>query len=61
MQIPQKFVTLSYAAEGKYTPIPDPFLYKSQEEYDKVMSIIKVYLEKYAAKLEEELARPKTE
>lgn len=54
-------MTLSYAAEGKYTPIPDPFLYKSQEEYDKVMSIIKVYLEKYAAKLEEELARPKTE
>ena len=57
----KQFVTLSYAAEGKYTPIPDPFIYKSQEEYDKVMSIIKVYLEKYAAKLEEELARPKTE
>ncbi len=48
----KKFVTLSEAAEGKYTPIPDPFLYKSQEEYDKVMSVIKVYLEELAAKLE---------
>lgn len=54
-----KFITLSEAAEGKYTPIPDPFLYKSQEEYDKVMSVIKVYLEKYAAALEESILRQK--
>ena len=52
----KKFVTLSEAAEGKYTPLPDPFLYKTQEEYDKVMSVIKIYVEKYAAKLEKELA-----
>ena len=51
----KKFLTLSEAAEGKYTPIPDPFLYKSQEEYDKVMSVIKVYLTLYAARLEEQL------
>lgn len=51
----KKFITLSEAAEGKYTPIPDPFLYKSQEDYDKVMSVIKVYLTLYATKLEEGL------
>ena len=55
----KKFMTLSEAAEGKYTPIPDPFLYKSQEEYDKVMSIIKVYLQKYAASLETKFAEGK--
>ena len=52
----KKFMTLSYAAEGKYTPIPDPFLYKTQEEYDRVMSVIKVYLEKYAAVLEQKFS-----
>ena len=51
----KKFITLSEAAEGRYTPIPDPFLYKSQEDYDKVMSVIKVYLTLYATKLEEGL------
>lgn len=51
-----KFVTLSEAATGKYTPIPDPFLYPSQNEYDKVMSVIKKYLTLYAEKLERELA-----
>ncbi len=50
-----KFVTLSEAATGKYTPIPDPFLYPSQNEYDKVMSVIKKYLTLYAEKLEREL------
>ncbi len=48
-----KFKTLSEAAEGKYSPIPDPFLAKSQEEYDKAMDIIKKYLEEYAAKIKE--------
>ena len=52
---PTSFITLSEAAEGKYTPIPDPFLYKSQEDYDKVMSVIKVYLTLYATRLEEKL------
>lgn len=52
----KKFITLSRAATGKETPIPDPFLYKTQEEYDKVMSVIKVYLEKYAAVLESRLS-----
>ncbi len=51
-----KFVTLSEAATGKYAPIPDPFLYPSQNEYDKVMSVIKKYLTLYAEKLERELA-----
>lgn len=57
----KKFMTLSYAAEGKETPIPDPFLYKSQEEYDKVMSVIKVCLEKYAAALEAKIAAQNAE
>lgn len=50
----KKFLTLSEAAEGEYKPLPDPFLYKSQEEYDKVMSLIKAYLAEYAAKLEKQ-------
>lgn len=36
--------------------MPDPFLYKSQEEYDKVMSLIKAYLAEYAVKLEKQFA-----
>lgn len=52
----KKFVTLSEVAEGKYVKIPDPFLYKSQEDYDKVMSVIKVYLQKYADSLEKKFA-----
>lgn len=56
-----KFVTLSEAATGKYTPIPDPFLYPSQNEYDKVMSVIKKYVTMYAEKLEKELAPAEAE
>lgn len=51
-----KFVTLSEAATGKYTPIPDPFLYPSQNDYDRLMSVIKKFLTLYAEKLERELA-----
>lgn len=53
----KKFVTLSEAAEGKYTPLPDPFLYKTQEEYDKVMAQIKFYVQEYVKKLEERFAK----
>ncbi len=52
-----KFVTLSEAATGKYAPIPDPFLARSQDEYDKVMSVIKKYLTLYAEKLEEQIVK----
>lgn len=51
-----KFVTLSEAATGKYVPIPDPFLYTSQNDYDRVMSVIKKYLTLYAEKLERQFA-----
>lgn len=52
----EKFITLSEAAEGRYTPIPDPFLYKTQEKYDEVMAVIKRYLEEYAAVLEKKFS-----
>ncbi|MDR0697336.1 MAG: hypothetical protein LBF68_07405 [Christensenellaceae bacterium] len=42
-----KFITLSQVVDNQYTPIPDPFLAKNQESYNKVMFIIKNYLEKY--------------
>lgn len=53
----KKFVTLSEAAEGRYTPVPDPFLYKTQEKYDEVMAVIKKYLTEYAAVLENRFAK----
>ena len=49
-------MTLSEAATGKYVPIPDPFLYTSQNDYDRVMSVIKKYLTLYAEKLERQFA-----
>lgn len=50
-----KYVTLSEAAEGKYTPIPDPFLARTQEEYDKAMAVIKQYLVEYFNRLKKDL------
>lgn len=50
----RKFVTLSEAATGVYTPIPDPWLMK-QSKYFAIMDIIKGYLELYLSKLEEEI------
>lgn len=47
----KKFKTLSEAAVGKYIKIPDPFLKKSQSDYDKVMEIIKYYLYLFADNL----------
>jgi len=43
----KKYMTLSEAAIGEYKGIPDPFLYKTQEEYDKVMDVLKDYLKKF--------------
>lgn len=43
-----KFLTLSEAADGVYKPVPDPFLKKSQQDYDADMEIIKGYLLRYA-------------
>lgn len=47
----RKYVNLSEAADGIYKPIPDPFLAKSQEEYNNAMHVIAGYLDRYAAKL----------
>ncbi len=42
-----KFVTLSEAATGEYSPVPDPFLYATQEKYDECMQVLKAYLQLY--------------
>lgn len=57
----KKFITLSEAAGDEYTPIPDPFLAKSQEEYNKAMAVIKAYLIKYKNNLKESLLKDKTQ
>ncbi len=43
----KKCVTLSQIATGKYELIPDPFLALSQQDYDRVMGILKRYLYQY--------------
>lgn len=50
----KKYVSLSEAATGEYSMIPDPFLAKSQEEYDKCMAVIKNYVGLYVQKLEKQ-------
>lgn len=40
----KKFVTLSELTINNYVKIPDPFLKRTQKEYDEVMAIIKEYL-----------------
>jgi protein-tyrosine-phosphatase len=45
-----KYVTLSEAATGSYTPIPDPAL-MGPREYDAAMRVIKEYLQKLKDRL----------
>lgn len=47
-----KFKTLSEVAVGKSIKIPDPFMMK-QDDYNKVMEVIKMFLEIYAKNLEQ--------
>lgn len=51
----KKYVTLSEAATGKYSPVPDPFLATSQSEYDKTMQVLKEYVTKYFTKLKAQI------
>lgn len=50
----KKYVNLSEVAGDKYKAIPDPFLAKSQDEYNKCMSIVGDYVDRYANRLMEE-------
>lgn len=52
-----KYITLSEVAEGKYTPIPDPWLKTSQADYDKSMAVLKKYLDEYFVKLKAQFAK----
>jgi len=47
----KKFITLSEAVTGKYTPIKDPWLEKDMNVYFEAMDEIKEYLEAYKDKL----------
>ncbi len=47
MRYQKKYVTLSQVATGKYALIPDPFLALSQQDYDRVMGVLKRYLYQY--------------
>lgn len=51
-----KFNTLSEVAIGKTVAIPDPFLRRTQSDYDEVMDIIKTFLGLYANNLIEEFS-----
>lgn len=51
----KKTFTLSEVAIGRYEKIPDPFLLKTQEEYNKAMEPIKNYIDLYFEKLKKEL------
>lgn len=51
----KKYITLSEAATGKYSPVPDPFLATSQSEYDKTMQVLKEYVKKYFTKLKAQI------
>lgn len=53
----KKFKTLSEVSIGKNVKIPDPFLLKTQEEYDDVMDIIKTFLGLYANNLIDEFSK----
>ncbi len=43
----KKYMTISEAATGEYSPVPDPFLYNTQEKYDECMQVLKTYLQLY--------------
>ncbi|MBQ1452034.1 MAG: hypothetical protein IIZ22_05165 [Clostridia bacterium] len=51
----RKFITLSEAATGRYAAVPDPWLQRDTEKYIAEMNRIKVYLELYLERLENEL------
>ncbi|MBR5015943.1 MAG: hypothetical protein IKX52_03905 [Clostridia bacterium] len=51
----KKFITLSEAATGKYTAVPDPWLQRDTEKYIAEMDKIKAYLEQYRDRLESNL------
>lgn len=53
----KKYVTLSEAASGKYSPVPDPFLATSQKEYDKTMAVLKGYVQAYFEKLKTQISK----
>lgn len=50
----RKFTTISEAATGKYTPVPDPWLKRDPEKYIAEMKKIKACLEQYRDRLEKE-------
>ena len=39
-----KYIDLAELATGTYTPVPDPFLAKTQEKYNEVMRVLDKYL-----------------
>lgn len=55
----KKYVTLSEAATGKYSPVPDPFLATSQQSYDKTMLVLKGFVTQYFSKLKSLLEKQK--
>lgn len=52
-----KYISLSEAATGTFKSVPDPFLSRTQESYDVVMSRLKQYLVLYADKLQKEFSK----
>ena len=46
-----KYVDLAELATGTYTPVPDPFLAKTQEKYNEVMRVLDKYLVMVADKI----------
>lgn len=55
----KKYVTLSEAATGKSSPVPDPFLATSQQSYDKTMLVLKGFVTQYFSKLKSLLEKQK--
>ena len=49
-----KYVDLAELATGTYTPVPDPFLAKTQEKYNEVMRVLDKYLVMVADKLKQD-------
>ena len=49
-----KYVDLAELATGTYTPVPDPFLAKTQEKYNEVMRVLDKYLTMVADKLKQD-------
>lgn len=48
-----KYVDLAELATGTYTPVPDPFLAKTQEKYNEVMRVLDKYLTMVADKIKQ--------